>query len=915
MKVIEVIDATSGMPVYSESGMFMGQQLNATQMTLASNLSESLAYISAHNAPPPTPPPTLATTSTTSTTSTSLSAASTPTPSPSSSSSSSPPPPPSQQAAPPPKPEAPPRLRANCAVLSSGSHNAFAISNEGETPEELRAQLAMILDLARMRGGPSFGPQTKSLRAIERLIVTAQHLCATQQSALLMCLEHLDVAPRFRLNSQKALKAAVCDSHANLEARFAMVCADSRVVALWSQSAQSGIPPQEQFMLCVHAHSLFEYSKIPQKHHGRDPFASMSSPPPPPPTPQTLSQSLGQVSASTAAAAPAVVPAQPAAPPTSLSQSVTPVFESPVCQTNVIPRPSTPPTPVSDISQSAPSTPLWASDIPSRLPATATSPTIDSTEKHDVPSNSVPVPSESVSGANVSGDSIPTIKEVVASTETTAPSTETTAPSTETTAPPTETTSSTTISSNTNQPKDGAEEANSGAEDGEESMVVVVEDEGGATSSISPSGPESDAPGRPDTPLLSTSPPPGDTSPGTTPPIAPPTPSPDIPKAVDTSKQRLSSPGLLTSSASTQALRPVASATSRSLSNIAQSPGVLLPSTSAPITPMRSSGTPLKPHSSLRSSPLRTTVRGEYTLLYLTPHGYTHTLSSSSGAVDPALHIKPHWVYTVQIFPSFYLIVVMRGQNKQPDQIKDMVARLRRSLTDFADPDFFLATHRPVLPYISSFPGLVHFMFAERVRGVCVTPPISSLYGRQYKHDAAADEQFTQHMRHVLWSHVYRTRRFLTAGYPCAILRTNQYHYSYRLWLDDDGIEVPWDTPWVLVMQKRWIDSKNAAAAAAAAAAASGAASGGGGGARGSGGGGPGGASGGAEEQMFIAEGPRPVTPEWYVELIETITAHYGRRPQRCYELYSVYIPCLPASVVARNDRALAASLIAHISN
>ncbi|KAH3742719.1 Hermansky-Pudlak syndrome 1 protein [Pelomyxa schiedti] len=840
MKIIEIIDATSGMPVYSESGLFKGQQLNAAQMTLSSNLSESLLYISADPispppsscpAPPllpfcPSPSPSLAPPSPSPT---GLGGLPAPSPSP-----------------PPPSPS--PRHRAASAVVSTAYHNAFAISDEGETPEELRAQLSLALDLARMRGGPRFGPQCKSLRAIERLVLTAQHLGATRQSDLLMCLEHLEVPARLRLGSAKQLRAAAVESRANAEARFAMVCAGSRIVAEWSATQTSLVPPPEQYLLAVHAHSLFEFAKIPVKFHGRDPFASMSSAPPPAPVPKTLAESLESVP-------------KPAASASVGASAATNSTGSRLAQTAAIETSA-----ASDSSQ-----------VQSNVTGTASS-------EHVIPAMPVALPE-----SNHLGSPIPS---VTAAEEPSVPA-----------SPPTDTTpkeasnaqaqADTVSRGSVDQTKPEGEDS-VGGEDGEESMVVLVEEEGvsgSTTPSIGIGIPDDDT-HRSDTPSLSVTPPAAiDSFPRST---TPPPLSPGYPKSLESSPQRASLPNVLHAPKSVSPGSPLL----RSVpSPNYQTPATpILPSTpSIPSSPTATprSGTPLR-YSSVRPTPQRTAVRGEYTLLHLTPSGYVNTLSNSQGAVDPISHILPHWVYTVQLFPSVYLIVVMRGGEKQPEQLKSMVAKLRKKLTDFSD--FFLATHLPVLRYISAFPGLVHFMFAERVHGVCVTPPITSLYGRQYKHESAADDQVIQQIHRALWAHVHRTRRFLTAGYPCSILRTQEYQCSYRLWLDDDGIEVPWDTPWVLVMQKRWLDSKSCDMNNPERGSSSTST-----------------ANKNIEEQAFT-EGPRPVTPQWYVELIEAISSHYGRRPQRCYELYSLYIPCLPASVVARNDKALAASLIAHIS-
>jgi len=155
-----------------------------------------------------------------------------------------------------------------------------------------------------------------------------------------------------------------------------------------------------------------------------------------------------------------------------------------------------------------------------------------------------------------------------------------------------------------------------------------------------------------------------------------------------------------------------------------------------------------------------------------------------------------------------------------------------------------------MLSYFNKFPGIVHFMFVERLSNQVIAPIIIPLHGKQSMNNDVAEKYSISLITEKVRSMCFSAQEYLSKGYSTAIVKMGDFQYFYRLWIEDsEGNEIAFDSP--------------------------------------------------------LPTLSRPLDNSYYKDLIRK---HYPRGV-KCYELYALYLGILPVKTVVNHTR----SLITHL--
>lgn len=247
---------------------------------------------------------------------------------------------------------------------------------------------------------------------------------------------------------------------------------------------------------------------------------------------------------------------------------------------------------------------------------------------------------------------------------------------------------------------------------------------------------------------------------------------------------------------------------------------------------------------------------------------------------------KPYYVYVAELTEDVFYVLVLnpvRQDDAEKLQQRNQVLVSHVSLADYLERDYasFVAakihSHMPMLSFVQEIPGIVHFLFVDRTKGIAVVPSISALHGRSFLSkpavvrldgagaapplagppdaDAAgADEPHTtEQVRKLVFELVRRAYDHLAMGCTTMMLRTRGFHMSYRLWLEGDSV------PTQLPSLDRLL----------------------------------------ANSPYATRPHPWVVSPELYTAIIQ------ASRAASCYELFSVYVGTIPVAIIPNKDNDL----------
>eukprot|EP01113_Clastostelium_recurvatum_P003563 TRINITY_DN11557_c0_g1_i3.p1 TRINITY_DN11557_c0_g1~~TRINITY_DN11557_c0_g1_i3.p1 ORF type:complete len:813 (+),score=167.06 TRINITY_DN11557_c0_g1_i3:109-2439(+) len=219
----------------------------------------------------------------------------------------------------------------------------------------------------------------------------------------------------------------------------------------------------------------------------------------------------------------------------------------------------------------------------------------------------------------------------------------------------------------------------------------------------------------------------------------------------------------------------------------------------------------------------------------------------------------PMWVYCAEVQESTTLVIINKGMTGTAEE-KAKLDKIQDSLRDWLNKNYanYLVAkekaHLPILQYLHMLPGLVHYIFVDRTANRVQAPTITPLHGQQYR-DSASTQRMLTLLKGRVWDMYYHAHRHLAMGYTSMVMRSGDFQYSYRLWVEDDE---------------------------------------------------------GAEQPLDLPRSQYPATPQSHKFYKDLLRAQYpSQLPQmKCYELYTLYLGILPAALVSKNDKALVALLL-----
>lgn len=221
-----------------------------------------------------------------------------------------------------------------------------------------------------------------------------------------------------------------------------------------------------------------------------------------------------------------------------------------------------------------------------------------------------------------------------------------------------------------------------------------------------------------------------------------------------------------------------------------------------------------------------------------------------------------HIIYSAEILPDIFLVVALRQSNKKLIEQRKGLARAHVNCMKLLERDYAAylltkgLTNVPMLNYATRVPGVVHFIFVDRMRNIAIAPSLAPLYGQ-----SAEPSHTAQDIKKLVYKLVQLSHAHLAHGCTSMVVRADGFQFAYHMAIDVAG----------------------------------------------------GGGGGGMEKSDFAAltkkfgQTPWVVSPQLYADLITMFRSTY------CYELYSIYLGVLPPSSVAHKNahllKALSSSL------
>lgn len=160
----------------------------------------------------------------------------------------------------------------------------------------------------------------------------------------------------------------------------------------------------------------------------------------------------------------------------------------------------------------------------------------------------------------------------------------------------------------------------------------------------------------------------------------------------------------------------------------------------------------------------------------------------------------PVWMYGAELDDSVTLVILNKnssGTEEEKESLLHIQNWLGHSIKNYLD--YFVIrekTNFSVLSYLHQLPGLVHFIFVDRILNKVIAPTIGPLHGQQYEPQGDLSQQMVQLLKQKVWDMCYEAKKHLSQGYCSMLMKKGEFQYSYRMWLEDsEGQEVNLDQP------------------------------------------------------------------------------------------------------------------------
>jgi hypothetical protein len=100
-------------------------------------------------------------------------------------------------------------------------------------------------------------------------------------------------------------------------------------------------------------------------------------------------------------------------------------------------------------------------------------------------------------------------------------------------------------------------------------------------------------------------------------------------------------------------------------------------------------------------------------------------------------------------------------------------------------------SHFTMLPFVSTCPGLLHFIAIDRSKKAAVSPAVAPLHGQLSNHSLSSSLSQAACVRTLIQWSISEAQRAVTAGFLGLLVRRGGFQVSYRMWFEDlEGFEL-----------------------------------------------------------------------------------------------------------------------------
>jgi peptidoglycan hydrolase-like protein with peptidoglycan-binding domain len=286
------------------------------------------------------------------------------------------------------------------------------------------------------------------------------------------------------------------------------------------------------------------------------------------------------------------------------------------------------------------------------------------------------------------------------------------------------------------------------------------------------------------------------------------------------------------------------------------------------------------PGSSVSPSPYSSSVSSQADNSYRTPQGASIKKRplpapqlSNDDTPQPPLwsHLffrtprhAPCWVCCFQLHKSITLVLICRNIPQPLEEDKEIMANaaefVRRSLmVNYVDFVLSLENTHTIINYINQIPGLVHFILVDRAYNRVLAPVITPLTGANTNHSPEATNKMFEVLKNKVWDMTYQAQDFLSRGFTDMMVKKGHFVYCYKLWFEDNSDRI------LPIKESICVESKPI------------------------------------------------INREFYKKLQSRLLSN--RQQHKFYELYSLFLGCLPTKIIEQQNQLLISVLLGRQTN
>ncbi|KAJ5078671.1 hermansky-pudlak syndrome protein [Anaeramoeba ignava] len=145
---------------------------------------------------------------------------------------------------------------------------------------------------------------------------------------------------------------------------------------------------------------------------------------------------------------------------------------------------------------------------------------------------------------------------------------------------------------------------------------------------------------------------------------------------------------------------------------------------------------------------------------------------------------QPLRVYSAKTTSNTKLVLILRQNSSlSTENLREIAHRFRYSVRHHVEclsiPSF------TILPYVSKYPGIIHFIFVDRNRNRVIAPDFTSLH-EVYKIETPNIENMSKnYIKSKVWDLSSHAQTFLEKGFHSMMMRVGPFFYCYRMWFEN----------------------------------------------------------------------------------------------------------------------------------